>query len=137
MSITCSACGTENPDAATTCMLCDALFETAPADCAVPAAVLSGSGVNGVRLAEGMTVTLGRLGQVEPIAAALNWFDDVGRDHAHITLRGAEIEVEDQNSKHGTWVNGEQLTRGRKRAFELPVDIRLGRDCVLRIEWSA
>ena len=39
----------------------------------------------------------------------------VSRSHATITRDGGELFVEDSNSRHGTFVNGEQVTRRRLR----------------------
>src|SRR5512142_2675901 len=37
----------------------------------------------------------------------------VSRDHALITAEGGEYWVADQNSKHGTYVNGQKIERHR------------------------
>lgn len=47
----------------------------------------------------------------------------ISRNHAKITLDGREVILEDTNSSHGTFVNGERITRHRLRPLDV---VRLG-----------
>jgi len=154
MSAKCRDCGAGNRPSAKKCIACGAALQAAAPEAsdsggisqgfAVPdgsaaaearvAITLSGSGIEPFPLEEGVTVTLGRKGQIVQIAEALNRFDDVGRYHAHLTLRNGWVEIADQNSKNGVRIGDDLLPRGGRRNVAVPVTIRLGRDCVIRIE---
>ena len=79
-------------------------------------------------------VTLGRLSSDDRIGKALNPYDDVGRYHATLVVRGNRVEVTDENSKHGTTVDDRRLPTGGTEIFDLPVMIRLASICYVRVE---
>jgi hypothetical protein len=80
-------------------------------------------------------VILGRLSSDDRIGKALNAHDDVSRFHTALTVRGSRVEVRDLGSMHGTWTeDNRRLAAKVTEYFELPVMLRLGPSCYVRVE---
>ncbi|MEU4560075.1 FHA domain-containing protein [Actinoplanes sp. NPDC023936] len=60
-------------------------------------------------------------------------FGDVSRKHLVLRVDGYQAEVTD-HSALGTYVDGVKLPRNVSKWFPIPLDIRLARECWMRIE---
>ena len=76
-------------------------------------------GVEVVPLVEGQPLLVGRQGSVDVCIGDKT----LSRRHARFLLDNGVVEVEDQGSTNGTWVNGERITRSTIRVTD---DIALG-----------
>jgi len=77
---------------------------------------------------------LGRGSDDPGIGRMLAPFPDVGKEHASVTLlEGGNVEIRDHESRYGTWVRGQRMTRGGSCRVRLPAQIRLGADCLLTL----
>jgi DNA-binding NtrC family response regulator len=76
-------------------------------------------GVEVIPLVEGQPLLVGRQGSVDVCIGDKT----LSRRHARFLLDNGEVEVEDQGSTNGTWVNGERIKRALIRVTD---DIALG-----------
>jgi pSer/pThr/pTyr-binding forkhead associated (FHA) protein len=62
--------------------------------------------------------------------------DNVSREHAEITFENGAFYIRDNNSTHGTYVNGERVQPGGKRAIPDGAEIRLGTTTIMRFKMN-
>jgi pSer/pThr/pTyr-binding forkhead associated (FHA) protein len=87
-----------------------------------------------VRINAGEPVVLGRESPNDLIGEALNVYDEVSREHAVIVVSGGKVEVSDRNSTNGTRVGQVDLADGGSLVADLPVTLRLGGVCDVRLD---
>lgn len=60
-------------------------------------------------------------------------YSDVSRTHCTIYQRGGEVTIEDNDSRHGTYVNGEQLVKRKEYPLNNGDELKLAGICKLEI----
>jgi Mg-chelatase subunit ChlD len=59
---------------------------------------------------------------------------EISKSHAQLTVAGREVFITDLNSRNGTIVKGKPLTVNARTALNLPAEVGLGHNTVIRIE---
>ncbi len=86
-----------------------------------------------VLLAEGEKVLLGREGDPR-FAHALTNFDNVDREHIEITAGDGIVSALPRETTNGTFIGDRELPPGQERDVQLPVTIRLAKNCYVHFE---
>jgi hypothetical protein len=87
-----------------------------------------------IAVADGARIVLGHMSEDDMMAAAFRAYDDVKGYHAAFVVHNGRVELRDLKSRHRTYVGDRVMPSGGVATFELPVMIRLGRSCYVRLD---
>lgn len=86
-----------------------------------------------VQLRRGETLRLGRRSDMAAVAAALDAYPGVSRQHAALTAETSTVIVRDFSSLNGTWANGTRVTESLRMAADELATLRLGQQAVIHV----
>jgi len=69
-----------------------------------------------------------RVGRSSETAEIVLETDEVSREHATFRFEGGRLSIQDDGSRNGTWVGGEQLVPGQRAALAGGAVVRIGKE---------